>query len=324
MPARITCLGVRGGHLETVPVERLSEWLADPKARVWVDLENTGEEGFRALEPALRFHPLAIEDCVMDINRPKVDDYRDQLYLAVHSARWDASDELPVLRELDILLGERYLVTYHEEPTRGVSKAREVLGRRPDLLERGPDRLLHFILDVMVDNYLPIIDNLQEVLDKLEEKLFRMPNQRVLAEILRLKRGMGALRRIVGPQRDTILSLTREEFTGITPEIRPYLRDVYDRMSRVSDLLDSHRDELAGLLEIYATQVSNRLNEVMKVLTVITVVIMPINLIASIYGMNFAFPEQKWPPYVGYAWALGLMVIVGLGMYAFVKSRKWL
>jgi magnesium transporter len=314
----------RGDHLESFPVEHLKDVLADPQAQVWIDLENAGYEGFRALEPVLHFHPLAVEDCVMDLNRPKVDDYRDHLYLAVHSARWDKTDDLPVLRELDILIGERYLVTYHEEPTRGVTKAHEVLERRPDLLSRGPDRLLHFILDVMVDNYLPIIETLQGQLDELEERLFHIANQQLLAEILRLKRGMSALRRIVGPQRDTILSLTREEFTGIRPETRPYLRDVYDRMTRVSDLLDSYRDELAALLEIYATQVSNRLNEVMKVLTVITVIIMPVNLIASIYGMNFAMPEQHWPAPWGYVWALSLMVVVGLGTYWMLKKSKWM
>jgi magnesium transporter len=154
--------------------------------------------------------------------------------------------------------------------------------------------------------------------------LFRTPNQRLLAEILELKRGMAKLRRIVGPQRDTILSLTREEFTGIREETRPYLRDVYDRMTRVGDLLDSYRDELAALLEIYATQVSNRLNEVMKVLTIITVILMPMTLIASIYGMNFEFPEKHWPEPLGYLWALGLMVVVGLGMYWFLRRRRWM
>jgi magnesium transporter len=253
-----------------------------------------------------------------------VDDYRDHLYLAVHSARWDKADDQPLLKELDMLIGERYLVTYHEEPTRGVTKAREVLERRPELLARGPDELLNFILDVMVDNYFPIIETLQEQLDDLEERLFRTATQRLLAEILRLKRGMSALRRIVGPQRDTILSLTREEFTGIRPETRPYLRDVYDRMTRISDLLDSYRDELAGLLEIYATQVSNRLNETMKVLTIITVIIMPVTLIASIYGMNFRMPEQQLPGYWGYALALSLMVSVGFGTYWLPKKSKWM
>src|SRR5262249_3101177 len=178
LPPRITCVVARGQKLEKFRVEQLREVLADPQARVWIDLENTGYEGFRALEPVLRFHPLAIEDCVTDINRPKVDDYRDHLYLAVHSARWDATDDQPLLKELDMLIGERYLVTYHEEATRGIQKAREVLERRPELLARGPDELLNFILDVMVDNYFPIIETLQEQLDDLEERLFRTATQR--------------------------------------------------------------------------------------------------------------------------------------------------
>lgn len=320
----ITGLVARHGRVEPFPVEALPQTLADPEARVWIDLEGGGREGFDALRPALEFHPLAVEDCVSHINHPKVDDYRDYLYLAVHSALWDEAAPRPDLEELDILLGPRFLLTYHERPMHSVARAREVLGRRPELLERGPDQLLHFMLDGMVDDYLPIVDRLQSRLDRLEALVFKKPEQRLLREILRLKRGMAALRRIVGPQRDTILALTREEFTGIRPELRPYLRDVYDRMARVSDLLDSFRDELSALLEIYATQISNRLNEVMKVLTVITVILMPMTLIASIYGMNFAFPEQKWPPPWGYVWALGLMVVVGVATYWFIRRRRWL
>jgi magnesium transporter len=320
----ITIRVARDGAVQEIPPAQLAETLADRRAHVWIDLEGEGAAGFEALKPALEFHPLAIHDCVEDINYPKVDDYGDYLYVAVHSARWEASDPQPVLRELDILLGKRYLVTHHEEPTRSVTRAREVLERRSSLLEHGPDQLLHFILDVMVDNYLPITDGLQAQLDQLEDQVFHAPSQRLVLEILRLKHGIADLRRIVGPQRDTIMSLTREEFTGIRRELRPYLRDVFDRMARVGELLDSFRDELATLLEIYATQVSNRLNEVMKVLTGITVILLPVNLIAGIYGMNVAYPEQRWPAPWGYVWALGLMVAVALGMYWFIRSRRWM
>lgn len=322
--AAITCLVARGGHVEEIPVERLGEALDDPQARVWVDLDSAGEEGFERLLPALRFHPLVVEDCVVDVNRPKVDDYREYVYLAVHSARWEPDAPNPLLRELDMIVGPTYLVTYHEGETRSVQRAREVLARRADLLERGPDYLVHFLLDVMVDNYLPIVDSLQDRLDDVESKLFRAPTQRLLAEILRLKRGIARLRRMVGPQRDMILALTRDEFSTIHAELRPYLRDVYDRLSRVTDQLDSYRDELTAMLEIYSSQLSNRLNEVMKVLTVITVVLMPMNLVAGVYGMNFVFPEQRWPMFFGYFWALGLMVVVGIAMYLFIRSRRWL
>jgi magnesium transporter len=319
----VTCLAARGGRVESFAVAQLAAVLDDPEARVWIDMDGTGAEGFEALAPALRFHPLAIEDCVTDVNHPKVDDYGDYLYVAVHSARWDEDAPAPVLRELDLLLGPRYLVTYHEGPTRSIQQAMQTLARRADPLQRGPDHLVHDLLDVMVDNDLPIIDALQARLDKLEERCFRGPSHRVLAEILRLKHGMAALRRIVGPQRDTILSLSRVEFGVIRPELRPYLRDVHDRMVRVGDLLDSFRDELTTLLDIHATQVSNRLNEVMKVLTAFTVILLPLTLVTGIYGMNFHhMPELGWR--LGYPWALGLMVAVGLAVYAFLHSRRWL
>jgi magnesium transporter len=320
----ITILVARDGAVTEASPAELESVLRDRRAHVWIDLENTGEAGFEALRPTLEFHPLAVQDCVSDINYPKVDDYGDYLYIAVHSARWDEDQPQPAIRELDILIGRRFLLTYHEEPTRSIQRAREILARRGALLERGPDQLLHFLLDVMVDNYLPILERLEVEIDGLEERVFGRPTQRLVIDVLRLKHGLASLRRIVGPQRDTILSLTREEFSGIRRDLRPYLRDVFDRMARVGDVLETFRDELSTLLEIYSTQVSNRLNEVMKVLTVITVILMPATLVASIYGMNVAYPEQGWPAPWGYLWALGVIVAVGLAMYWFIRSRRWL
>ncbi len=319
---RILFVAARGDESREPDLAELPDLLQDPDTKLWIDLQNTGEAGFDRLAPALQFHPMAVEDCVLDINHPKVDDYRDYLYIALHSARWDPGDAGPVLKEIDVLIGRDYLVTYHEEETRGIERARELLARRGDLLSRGPDHLLYYILDVMVDNYLPMIETIHTRMDGLEERVLHRPNRRVLADILRLKRGLSALRRVVGPQRDTILALTRDEFAGIRPSLRPYLRDVYDRMVRISDLLDSFRDELATMLDIYVSQVSNQLNEVMKVLTAITVVIVPVTLIASIYGMNVRFPGT------GTAWgfwaSMGLMVATALGMVAFFRSRRWL
>ncbi len=321
-PSTITCIAARGDTARTIDRSELAAALADPETRVWIDLENTGEKGFDALRPNLQFHPMAIEDCVQDVNHPKVDDYRDYLYIAVHSARWETTDPLPVLRELDILIGRNYLVTYHEEPTRSVTKAREMLTRRGDVLSRGPDQLFYFILDVMVDNYLPIIDQVQDRIDQLDERVLHRPSRRALAEILRLKRGVAALRRIVGPQRDTILALTRGEYSAIRPELRPYMRDIYDRMVRVSESLESFRDELSTLLDIYVSQVSNQLNEVMKVLTAITVIIVPVTLVASIYGMNVDFPGTSTR--LGFWWAVGFMAVTALGMLLYFRSRRWL
>jgi magnesium transporter len=287
-------------------------------ACAWVDFDcETEDVARRTLEP-LGIHPLVLEDMVMEINRPKVDNYGAYLYLVVHSARWD--QDRPQLRELDVVLGERFLVTYHDGSTRSIAAAHEVLPRRPELLSRGPSPLLHFILDVLVDHYLPIMDRIGEEVDLLEEQVFQPGQRRLHQRVLRLKRGMSALRRIMGPQRDTVLALTRDEFRAVPAEIRPFLRDVYDRLARVSDLLDSFRDEISSLLELHVSLVSNRLNAVIKRLTVIATVGLPLTVVTSYYGMNFALPEYRWP--WGEWYALGLLVLTALATWWFLRRQR--
>ncbi|NOT35056.1 MAG: magnesium/cobalt transporter CorA, partial [Candidatus Eisenbacteria bacterium] len=288
---------------------------------VWVDLDGVDAETATRLLAPLRIHPIALEDLLTHVNRPKVDPYEHYLYLVVHSARWE-SDHRVALREIDMLIGRNFLVTYREGATRSLDAAHAVLARRGELLARGPAPLLHFILDVLVDHYLPIIDQVSAELDALEEGVFRSGTQRLQARILRLKRGMAALRRIVGPQRDTILALTRDEFVAIPAEIRPYLRDVYDRLARVSDLLDSYRDEITGLLDLYVSQVSQRLNQVMKTLTVISTVVLPLTLVTGYFGMNVKMAVFDWK--YGELVVLAVVVLTATGTIAFLRRRDWL
>jgi magnesium transporter len=288
---------------------------------VWLDLEGEDEASARALLAPLGIHPVALDDVVAHVNRPKVDDYGAYIYIAVHSARW-GTDGLPRLHELDLLVCERFLVTYHEAPTRSVSAAHELLPRRPELLARGPAYLLHFLLDVLVDHYLPITERIAADIDALEERMFAQGGEPLDEGILRLKRGMSALRRIVGPQRDAVLALTRDEFRPIPAEVRPYLRDVYDRLARVSDLLDSFRDEAATLLELHVSIVSNRLNQVIKVLTVIATIMLPLTVITGYYGMNFRLPEYAWR--WGWVYALGLLAATAAGTWWYLRRRRWL
>ncbi len=288
---------------------------------VWLDFDCEERAGLERLLAPLHVHPLAIEDMVLDVNRPKFDDYGSYLYVVVHSARWE-KDDRPSLRELDLLVGEHFLVTYHDGTTRSVAAAHDVLPRRPDLLARGPAHLLHFLLDVLVDHYMPIMDRVSEEVDQLEQVIFRAPDRVVHPRILRLKRGMAALRRIVGPQRDTVLALTRDEFRAIPADMRPYLRDVYDRLARVNDLLDSFRDEVAGLLDLHVSVVSNRLNQVVKVLTVIGTLGLPLTVVTSYYGMNFPLAVYHWK--YGELYVLGLLAVVVGGTWWVLKIRRWI
>ena len=309
-----------GGAREVDPAEAVKD-AQSGAGFAWIDFDCEEKRELERVIAPLRIHPLAIEDMVQDINRPKFDDYGAYLYVVVHSARWEADDR-PTLRELDVVVGERWLITYHDGQTRSVAAAHELLARRPDLLGRGPAHLLHFLLDLLVDNYLPVMDQLAQEIDQLEHLVFRAADRAVHPRILRLKRGMAALRRIVGPQRDTLLALTRDEFHVIPPEMRPYLRDVYDRLARVNDLLDSFRDEVAGLLELHVSIVSNRLNQVIKVLTVIATLGLPLTVITSYYGMNFKLPEYEWK--YGELYVLGLLVSLVVVTWWILKRRRWL
>lgn len=295
--------------------------LASGSGNVWFDFEGEAEAAVQRVLRPLGVHPLVLEDMVTDVNRPKVDDYGDYLYLVVHSARWEKEDDRPSTREIDIVVGSRVLVTYHEGDTRSVTAAAGVLPQRPELLGKGPAYLLHFVLDVLVDHYLPIMDHIAEHVDALEEEVFSRDTQDMYERIIHLKRGIAAMRRIVGPQRDTILALTRDEFRAIPAEIRPYLRDVYDRLARVSDLLDSFRDEIAGLLELHVSIVSNRMNEVMKRLTVIATIFAPLTVVTGYFGMNFQLVEFGWKHGQLIAWAV--MVLTALGTWWYLRARRW-
>ena len=308
------------GVRETAPGEAL-EAAQEGTANAWVDFESENEASIRAVLGLLEIHPLVIDDIANELNRPKVDDFDAYLYVAVHSARWD--DDRPVMREIDMVLGVHFLITSHDETTRSVAAAQQVIERRPALLQRNPAALLHYILDDMVSNYLPIVDHIAEELDQLEELVLGEEQPTVVQQkILHLKRGLSALRRIVGPQRDTILTLTRDEFRTVPPELRPYLRDVYDRLARVTDLLDSFRDETGSLLDLHVSIVSNRLNVIIKRLTVLATVGLPLTIITSYYGMNFALPEYHWahPELL----VLGLMALSALVTWVILKWTRWM
>lgn len=308
------------GVREIAPGEAL-EAAQEGTANAWVDFESEEEASIRAVLGLLDIHPLVIDDIAVDLNRPKVDDFGAYLYVAVHSARWD--DDRPVMREIDMVLGERFLITSHDETTRSVAAAQQVIERRPTLLQRNPAVLLHYILDDMVSNYLPIVDHIAEELDELEEHVLGEGEPAVVQQkILHLKRGLSALRRIVGPQRDIILTLTRDEFHTVPAELRPYLRDVYDRLARVTDLLDSFRDETGSLLDLHISIISNRLNVIIKRLTVLATVGLPLTIITSYYGMNFALPEYHWahPELV----VLGLMAVSALVTWGMLKWTRWM
>lgn len=303
----------------------------------WVDMEDPQEaEDETILVSILDLHPLAIEDCRRGQDEeghlPKVEDFGEYLFIIFNpigiadgAGREGARGLLNITTsQLSAFLSRRLLVTHHYKPLPATASAAILCEKNPQTLGRGPDYLFHLIIDHVVDSYSPILDHLDDAIDAMEDDVFRAPTQRTMARILRLKKDITTVRRIATYQREMLNRLSRGEFgTLITQEETIYYRNVYDHLVRMTDLADSHRDVVTGLLDAYLSITSNNLNQVMKVLTIISTIFLPLSFITGFFGMNFRYlPGLEWE--YGVAAATVFMLAVGVGMLWAFKKRKWM
>lgn len=314
---------------ETSDLVEVAQAHAEGK-RFWGELDERTPDADRFLEQTLRIHPLAIEDLWNDLGLPKVEDFGDYVQLVMHGVREGDADshEVPLaLAELDVLIGRNYLVTHaHDERVCAIAPVQAELARNARLLRRGPAWVAHAILDRMVDEYLPLIDRFDDEIEQVETSILAenaTQDRAIMARILRIKRSLQMLRRTTVYQREVLLRLARAEFDEIPREAMPFYRDVYDHFARVTELVDSYRDLVTSLLDAHLSMQSNRMNEVMKRLTVMSTIMLPLSVIAGIYGMNFKhMPELEWA--YGYPFAVGLMAAVVIAVLAFFRLKRWI
>lgn len=310
----------------TQRVERVDPaWLsAGTEVSVWVDFNNPTEEEAKLLGDVFRFHELAIEDAISEIHHPKVESYGDYLYVVLHGIDFRAREHLFRTQDVDFFLGPRYLVTVHPGISRSIGKVNELCLRNSRLLGEGPAALMHRIIDVMVDNYRPEVDKLEDRLDQLEKDVFAGTRPNLARRILDFKRDVASLRRVVQPQRDVVGRLARREFPFITETLAYRYRDVFDHLVRLSDEATFLQDRITSLLDAYLSAVSNQLNSVMKVLTVIATVFMPLTFITGLYGMNVTLPHFGLGD-DSFFWVLVLaMLAISAAMLALFRRRGWL
>jgi len=311
---------------EGVTVDHLPALLKDASLVIWVDMESPTEQDERILLDVFKFHPLTVEDCHENRHYPKIEEFPGYLYFIVHGVRADTSPDRFNTIELDGFLGPNYVLTYHHDSFRSINNVKQLVRTSPVLCRRGAAFLCHQILDQIVDFYSPVLDDFDDRIDRLETEIFNLkqPNNQILAEIMDLKRSVLRLRRISVKQMDVILRMSRGEFPELIPEdMRPFYRDVHDHLTRVVDLAESYRDLISGSLEAYLSVVSNRLNEIMKVLTIFSAIMLPLTFIAGVYGMNFDNMPELHSRY-GYFATLAIMIVVALGMLVFFWRRGWL
>ena len=321
------------GRLHTRDIDQflMPTLLADTNLFLWVDLDRpTPEETKAILEDIFHFHPLSIEDCVNASPSPKVDEYLPReddkfspyLFIVIHAVDYNRKDGVCSTNELDFFLGKNFLVTYHHGPLRSLAVTEENAVKGAMQVARAPDRLAHTLLDAIVENYNPALDELSLEISELEQLALESPSTSTLNQILKVKKEVVHLRQIIAPQRDVLGRFARGEFKLIRPHLVPYYRDLYNALSHFSDVAQGYLDSLTGILQVYLNMSSNRTGEVVKLLTMITVITTPLMMVGTWYGMNFHnMPELSWK--YGYAIALGVTVVSTGATYLYFKRKNW-
>ena len=310
--------------LPIVSIEEAAEVRTSGK-NFWINVDGVHEtDTVQRIGLAFNLHPLAIEDIVHTGQRPKVEDYDSQLFVVLRMLRWDEKRGEIDDEQVSLVLGGSWVVSFQEREGDVFDPVRQrLLSDRGRVRRLGTDYLAYALIDAVVDHYFTILEALGERIEVLGEDMTENPTHRHLEAIRHLKRELLFMRKSVWPLREVLNSVQRDESSLVKDSTRPYLRDVYDHTIQIIDTVETFRDMVSGLMDVYLSSISNRMNEVMKVLTIIATIFIPLSFLAGLYGMNFAYmPELQWR--YGYFVILGVMVIAGVGMLVYFKRRKWL
>lgn len=300
--------------------------LLDPKRVTWVHVEGLKEPAVLGqLADCFHLHPLVLEDILNTEQRPKLEDYGEYLYIVLKSLTFASHDDDEVtVEQISIVLGPHYVLSLAEQDTTLFDSVRTRINPPGTRIRRqGTDYLAYVLMDIIVDGYFTVLERLGEHIDDLEEDLAVRPTREMLHTLHNLKRQMIILRSGIWPLREVVSALARAESPLLQAGTGVYLQDLYDHTIQVIETLDTYRDMLSGMLDIYLSSISNRMNEIMKVLTIISTIFMPLTFIAGVYGMNFRhMPELDWP--WGYPVVMGLMLLIGILMVRYFRRKGWL
>lgn len=295
---------------------------------IWVNVEGLGStETVQSVGDIFDIHHLALEDVINVHERAKLEEYDDRIFLIMQMT--EIIDRVEI-EQLSIFAGKGFVVTFQEGPIDVLDPARERIERGQGRIRRsGSDYLLYSLVDAVIDGYFPILEKFGEILDELEDEIIERPTRKTVARLHAAKRDLLTLRRAIWPLREAINSLIRDEDTYFSSETRLHLRDCYDHTVRIIDFIETYRELAADLMDVYLSSLSNRMSEVMKVLTIITTLFVPPTLIAGIYGMNFNteissynMPELNW--IYGYPFSLTLMAVVSVSVIGLLWYKGWL
>jgi magnesium transporter len=302
------------------------QWL-DPASGVtlWVDVvKPTPEDGQQLLAGTFHFHPLSVEDALSEIHQPKIETYDQYLYVILHGIDFQASQHEFATRDVDFFLGANYLVTVHDGGSRSIMQLKELCAQHAHILSEGPVALMHRIIDSMVDNYAPELEEIEEQMNELEDQAILGAGDNLVRPILAIKRDLSALRRVLIPERDVVGRLARREFQQISTEMAYRFRDVYDHLVRYTDEAIMLQDRVTGILEGYLSAISNRLNRIMKVLTVVSTIVLPMTVLTGLWGINVPLPHLPGGDGAQFWWLVGIMGAITAVMLSIFRWNEWI
>jgi magnesium transporter len=316
--------------VKNLPLKEIKKYLKDKKATIWVDVQRGNQDDFNAIQETFGFDHLSMEDVSKSIELPKIDPYHKYLFIVMHSIAHNTHEKYPQKREIDFFLGHNFLVSLHIHESPSIEHLAQKLEKNHEGSDKRPDFLMYEIIDFFVDLYFPLIEYWDDKIEELEADIIAQRRlHTTLKEIMFIKRELLYLKKSIAPQRDVINKLSRRDFPFVCRMTSMYFRDVYDHIMRVYAELEIQRDILSGNFEAYTSVLSNRLsfisnkmNEIMKRLTIIATIFMPLTFFAGVYGMNFHyFPEITWR--YGYYIFWVFCILIGIMMYIFFKKKRW-
>jgi magnesium transporter len=326
----IRSLYFSNGQFRTdLEVEEFSKALQDPQGLLWVDFEETPSE---TDEPILRkvfgFHPLAVDDALQETHFPKLDDWVKYLYIVIQAITFIREDCSLDALELDVFLGKNYIVTHHDLPIPAVTRVWQACQRDERYVNMDADHFLYKLIDESVVDYMITVEGIDEEIELVEDEIFDKPSPEIVQRLFALKRATLHLRRALSPLREVLNKLARDNFAVVDAEDRIYFRDIYDHLVRLHDISESLRDLVGGALDTYLSVINNRMNDIMRTLTVITTLFMPISFIAGFFGMNFfqpvSAPLANWTRILPFILSSMIMILLPAGMFIWIRRRGWL
>jgi len=303
-------------------LDQISELLMQPRTLIWLDLEQPTAEDISLLREEFGFHPLAIEDALQTHERPKIETYPGYYLIIFYSVEYDTDRQALNFLPITLFVGANYLVSIRAEPVRHVQQTLARWQTNGHVQGYHVSSILYTLIDAIVDDYFVVLDMLGEKIDEVEDAIFQRGRQEVASEIFTLKKDLLLLRRIVAPERDILNVLLRQEVRIFQPRELAYVRDVYDHLVRITESVDLYRDLLSSALDSYLSLQGNQLNQLVKVLTLWSIILMACSLVAGIYGMNFVLMPELEQPW-GYPFALSLMATIAVSLAIYFKRRRW-